>query len=256
MAIDLGLDDDYETIKGLSGTDRTWAAKVAAFLRRLYHSDNNIFGPAAVLDAIDPNAGLPVGAIVDWPSASVPDGFVECDGRSLSTATHAALFAVIGKRFGSDGGDTFRVPDFRRRQGIGRSTSLPVGTQTGTETTVMAAANLPVHSHGLGTLAAADAGEHGHSSGGGYGDDADFRMGEGQVYTAAPSPALRRQVSVGAVAQNERGGAVAANELSSSSGAHTHAATEGETSAAGLSENISVVSPSITMVKLIYAGEA
>lgn len=255
MAIDLGLDDDLAAIKGLSGTDRTWAAKVTAFLRSLYHSNGNPFGPAAVLAAIDPNAGLPVGAIMDWPSTAVPAGFVECDGRSLSTTAHAALYAVIGKRFGSDSGGTFRVPDFRRRQGIGRSAALPVGTQTGTETTVMSPENLPVHGHGLGSLAAADAGEHGHGSGGGYGDGENFRMGESQTYTAAPSPVLRRQSSVGNPADAESDGAHASAELSASSGAHSHSATEGSTSAAGSSKNISVVSPSITMVKCIYGGQ-
>lgn len=260
MGIDLGLDDDHAAIKAVPGTDRTWAGKVASFLRNLYHSANNRFGPAAVLSTIDPNAGLPVGAVMDWISTDIPDGFVECDGRSLSTTTHAALYAVIGKRFGSDGGGTFRVPDFRRRQAVGRSSASPVGTRSGTETTVMSVANLPAHGHGLGSLSAAEAGEHGHGAGGGYGrvyeGTGGFSMGENQTYTAAPSPSLSRQIIVGAVGNAESRGRHASIERSSSSGAHTHSATEGSTSAAGSSENISVVGPSITMVKCVYAGVA
>ena len=40
-----------------------------------------------------------------------------------------------------------------------------------------------------------------------------------------------------------------------SAGAHTHG-TSGDTETAGASENISIVSPSITMVKCIFTGVA
>lgn len=52
------------------------------------------------------------GTIDIWPTgaASVPSGFLECDGTGYSTTTYAALFAVIGYTFGGSGG-TFNVPN-------------------------------------------------------------------------------------------------------------------------------------------------
>lgn len=256
MAIDLDLDDDLQAIKALPGTDITWWAKVAAVCRRLFHSDSNGWGPAARQDSINQSAGLPVGALVDCAAATIPAGFTECDGRSLSTTAHPALFAAIGTMFGSDGPNTFKVPDMRRRQAIGRSPGSDVGAVSGGETTVMSVGNLPAHAHGLGSITAADAPNHGHESGGGYGENDDFTMGTNQTYTAAPSPELHQQRTVGNTPNANTNNASAAAVMSDASGAHTHAATEGTTEAAGMSENISVVSPSITMVKCIHHGVA
>ena len=44
--------------------------------------------------------------------ASVPVGWVLCDGQGLSTTTFADLFAVIGYEYGGSGG-TFKVPDYQ-----------------------------------------------------------------------------------------------------------------------------------------------
>lgn len=256
MAIDLDLDDDLQAIKGLSGTDTTWWAKVAAVCRRLFHSENNAWGPAATQSSINQSAGLPVGALVDYAATAIPDGFTECDGRSLAVADHPALFAAIGTRFGSDGPATFKVPDMRRRQAVGRSPGAGVGAATGAETTVMSVGNLPAHAHGLGSITAGDAPSHGHESSGGYGENANFSMGANQTYTAAPSPGLHRQIPVSGAVDVNTDGATAAAVMSDTSGAHTHAASEGTTATAGMSENISVVSPSITMVKCIHHGVA
>ena len=103
MSVDLGVDDDIAAIKALGGADTTWWAKVAAVFRRAVHSDSNDFGPNALLDAVASATGIPVGGLLDFPATSVPTGFHVCDGRSLSRTTYAALFAVVGTRYGSDG---------------------------------------------------------------------------------------------------------------------------------------------------------
>lgn len=44
----------------------------------------------------------------------VPAGYLYCDGRTVSRATYAALFNVVGTRFGAgDGSTTFSLPDWR-----------------------------------------------------------------------------------------------------------------------------------------------
>ena len=43
------------------------------------------------------------------------NGWLKCDGRSVSRAIHAKLFAVIGTSFGSQSPTTFTLPDCRGR---------------------------------------------------------------------------------------------------------------------------------------------
>jgi hypothetical protein len=65
-----------------------------------------------VVEASDPNSGAPVGAILYYPSATIPVGWMICDGASLSTTTYSLLFSKIGYTFGGSG-NTFRLPDLR-----------------------------------------------------------------------------------------------------------------------------------------------
>ena len=38
--------------------------------------------------------GIPTATIVPWSSASVPTGFLECNGAAVSRSTYSALFAI------------------------------------------------------------------------------------------------------------------------------------------------------------------
>jgi microcystin-dependent protein len=68
---------------------------------------------------IDGNAttagnGVPTGMITYWPLESIPDGWLECNGATVSRDTYADLFAVIGDKYGvGDGETTFNLPDLR-----------------------------------------------------------------------------------------------------------------------------------------------
>ncbi|MGE4291386.1 MAG: tail fiber protein [Desulfovibrio sp.] len=68
-------------------------------------------------DEIPTNAlvvGIPVGASIIWDGDAPPNGFLERDGAAISRTTYAALFGVIGTRFGvGDGSTTFNLPDNR-----------------------------------------------------------------------------------------------------------------------------------------------
>lgn len=61
--------------------------------------------------------GTATGSLIIWPTATPPDGYLECDGSALSRTTYAALFAVLGTTYGKGAGTqadtTFRVPDLR-----------------------------------------------------------------------------------------------------------------------------------------------
>ena len=39
--------------------------------------------------------GIPTATIVPWSTASVPTGFLECDGTAVSRSTYSDLFGVI-----------------------------------------------------------------------------------------------------------------------------------------------------------------
>lgn len=53
---------------------------------------------------------LPPGIIVPYGGVAAPNGWLMCDGSSVSRATYAGLFAAIGTAFGSASGSTFNLP--------------------------------------------------------------------------------------------------------------------------------------------------
>jgi microcystin-dependent protein len=58
----------------------------------------------------------PIGAIVAWPTATAPTGWLECSGAAVSRATYATLFGLISDDYGAgDGSTTFNLPDLRGR---------------------------------------------------------------------------------------------------------------------------------------------
>ena len=46
---------------------------------------------------------------------TVPEGWLQCNGAAVSRTTYAALFAVVGTKYGSgDGSTTFNLPNLHR----------------------------------------------------------------------------------------------------------------------------------------------
>ena len=57
---------------------------------------------------------IPTGAIMAWPTESIPSGFLKCQGQAISRSTYSDLFSAIGVIYGSgDGSSTFNIPDYR-----------------------------------------------------------------------------------------------------------------------------------------------
>ena len=106
--------------------------------------------------------GIPTATIVPWSSASVPSGFLECNGAAVSRSTYSALFAIVGTTYGAgDGASTFNLPDLQDNVAMGKSgtkalastggantvaTSGNVGGSTANAT--LSTAQLASHSHG------------------------------------------------------------------------------------------------------------
>jgi microcystin-dependent protein len=104
--------------------------------------------------------GVNTGIVVPWGSAAIPSGFLECNGQSVSQATYAALFAVIGTTYGDPGGGNFNVPDLTDRTVVNKSntkslaqtgganTVTPTGNISGsTGSTTLTSCQIPSHSH-------------------------------------------------------------------------------------------------------------
>lgn len=73
---------------------------------------------------------VPVGAIIIYPGATLPTGYLLCDGSAVSRTEYAQLFNVIGSGYGAgDGINTFNLPDFT--SSTSTDTRVPVGSGTG-----------------------------------------------------------------------------------------------------------------------------
>lgn len=56
---------------------------------------------------------VPTGSIQPYAGASIPAGWLLCDGSAVSRTDYTALFAAIGTLYGTgDGSTTFNLPDF------------------------------------------------------------------------------------------------------------------------------------------------
>ena len=108
--------------------------------------------------------GIPTATIVPWSSASVPTGFLECDGSAVSRSTYAALFAIIGTTYGvGDGASTFNVPNLSDNVAIGKSNNKALAS-TGGANTVQSTGNV-AGSTANHTLTTAELASHSHSGG-------------------------------------------------------------------------------------------
>jgi microcystin-dependent protein len=112
--------------------------------------------------------GIPTATIVPWTTASVPTGFLECNGQAVSQATYSALYAIIGTTYGNPGGGNFNVPDLTDRTVVNKSntknlaqtgganTVTPTGNISGsTGSTTLSTSQIPSHSHSGGNMGAA-----------------------------------------------------------------------------------------------------
>ena len=106
--------------------------------------------------------GIPTATIVPWSNASVPSGFLECDGAAVSRSTYSALFAIVGTTYGAgDGSSTFNTPNLQDNVPVGKSNNKALGS-TGGANTVAATGNVG-GSTANATLSTAQLASHSHS---------------------------------------------------------------------------------------------
>ncbi len=99
--------------------------------------------------------GIFIGQIMLWSGSWVPYGFVACDGTLYGVSQFAALYSIIGNRWGGSG-NAFKVPDLRGKTlaGYGPNvygvTPLPLAQTYEGETAVqLTVGQMPAHNHSV-----------------------------------------------------------------------------------------------------------
>ena len=98
-------------------------------------------------------AAAPPGVILPYGGSSAPSGYLLCQGQAVSRSTYAALFAVLGTRYGAgDGSSTFNLPDMRGRVPVGfdggQAEFNALGNAGGAKTHTLTVDEMPAHAHG------------------------------------------------------------------------------------------------------------
>lgn len=107
--------------------------------------------------------GVPTGSVFCMAVVSIPTGYLECNGQSVSRTTYSALFAIIGTNYGSASSSTFNVPDLRgefvrgvdRGRGVdsGRNVATNQGSQNQSHNhTATTSTTIPDHDHNVDTF--------------------------------------------------------------------------------------------------------
>ena len=66
--------------------------------------DSTSFNPTAVTVKVESIGGVPIGGVIPWFSATVPKGYLKCNGQSFSESTYPKLKVAL---------NTTKVPDLR-----------------------------------------------------------------------------------------------------------------------------------------------
>ena len=186
------------------------------------------------------------------------EGWLLCDGRSVSRAEYSSLFALVGTSFGAASGSTFRLPDFRGRvpgaAGAGPGlTARGLGEAAGVESKALGAAELPSHSH-TGTTGAGGAHSHGVTDPGhahtlrSVNDDLNLTGG---AYAPGSDPSFPPSDTAGAMTWNNINASTTGVTVNAAAD-HTHAFT---TASAGGGAAFSLLQPTLFGGNVfVYAG--
>lgn len=94
-----------------------------------------------------------VGEIRFFSFPKVPQGWLACNGQTLTITQYQALNALLGKQYGGDGLNTFGLPDLRGTVPVHRNpydktnNFFPQGKKGGAPNSTLTTANMPVHNH-------------------------------------------------------------------------------------------------------------
>lgn len=116
-----------------------------------------------LMKVLKKNLGVPPGSILDYAGATLPAGYLLCDGATYLKATYPALAAALGTTWGAGDATHFVVPDFRGyvaagKDDMGGTNAGRLNTAGSQATTVGGAMGAQTH-----TLTLAQLAQHGHN---------------------------------------------------------------------------------------------
>ena len=137
---DIPVLEDGDILKG--GLDGLANVQAKALVDRTEYLKEELQEVKEQTAGLGPNMGgagegsggnLPAGTIIAFGGTTVPVGFLECNGATLSRTTFAGLFAAIGTVWGEPSPTTFKIPNFTEAERFlrSRSETLKVGTVQG-----------------------------------------------------------------------------------------------------------------------------
>jgi microcystin-dependent protein len=92
---------------------------------------------------------VPPGMISQYAGETAPDGYLFCQGQTLSSSEYPVLFSAIGNTYGGSGG-SFNVPDLQNRVPVGRGPDaefFALGQTGGSKTHTLSVNEMPSHTH-------------------------------------------------------------------------------------------------------------
>ena len=128
------LSSNLITNKAVLDDPVTFSTKVLATDELLIYRPNTVGLKKTTKEKFLAGVALvPVGAIMPYAGATVPEGFLLCDGSEISKATYTLLYSKIGDLYKGagnlTGAGTFKLPDLRGRFALGKdnmdNTTLP-----------------------------------------------------------------------------------------------------------------------------------
>jgi len=88
-----------------------------------------------------------LGEIRVFSFPKVPVGWLPCNGQTLQVTQYAALYALLGTKFGGNGSTTFNLPNLQGAVIVGSGSSYITGQALGSETVALTNATTPPHMH-------------------------------------------------------------------------------------------------------------
>ena len=168
---------------------------------------------------------IPTGIIEMFAGSTAPNGWLVCDGSTVSRSAYSDLFKIIGTTYGSgNSNNTFTLPDMRGRCpiGVGTGASLTartLGSNVGAETATLSEANMASHTHT--TTVGTESVTHTHTGTSG-GQSADHTHSFSHTAGTSGSYGLMDSATASSSGQPSTGNV---------SADHTHATTTGNESA-------------------------
>lgn len=92
-----------------------------------------------------------IGEIRIFAGTFAPEGWLFCNGQSLSISEYTSFFAVIGAKYGGEGREKFSLPDLRGRAPMGCPglTNQTIGKSEGINAVTLNPSQIPSHTHSV-----------------------------------------------------------------------------------------------------------